>query len=186
MPDSAEYFRRNESGNLTYDTAAASLYLQGMSLFAYADMAYDIPPPKGLTEEELDIYRETVDYKQIEKLNIWLNNLPANGTTKVYLSPIRALPLVKARIRNSRLTIGDLTLLLPVEMESGSYLEFNAADDCKVFGPDGSFLQEVKINGPTPALASGVNQLRFTCDISSSVNPRVRITTATLGESLAP
>ncbi len=44
-----------------YDTAAASLYLQGMSLFAYADMAYDIPPPKGLTEEELDIYRETVD-----------------------------------------------------------------------------------------------------------------------------
>lgn len=46
-----------------YDTAAASLYLQGMSLFAYADMAYDIPAPKGLSEEEIDIYRQTVDEK---------------------------------------------------------------------------------------------------------------------------
>jgi len=44
-----------------YDTAAASLYIQGMSLFAFADMAYEIPPPKGLSEEELDIYRATVD-----------------------------------------------------------------------------------------------------------------------------
>lgn len=44
-----------------YDTAAASLYLQGMAFFAYADMAYEIPPPKGLTDEEVDIYRATVD-----------------------------------------------------------------------------------------------------------------------------
>ena len=58
------YFSLNDLEVTTYqdyDTAAASLYFQGMSLFAYADMAYEIPPPKGLSEEELDIYRETVD-----------------------------------------------------------------------------------------------------------------------------
>lgn len=46
-----------------YDTAAAALYIQGMSYFAYADMAYNLPPPKGLTPDELDIYHTTVDDK---------------------------------------------------------------------------------------------------------------------------
>lgn len=46
-----------------YDTAAAALYIQGMGYFAYADMAYEIPPPKGLSEEELDIFRGTIDEK---------------------------------------------------------------------------------------------------------------------------
>jgi TolA-binding protein len=44
-----------------YDTAAASLYLQGVAFFAFADMAYTIPPPKGLSEEELDEYRRIID-----------------------------------------------------------------------------------------------------------------------------
>lgn len=44
-----------------FDTAQASIYYQGMSYFAYADMAYAMPPPKGLSEEEVAIYQETVD-----------------------------------------------------------------------------------------------------------------------------
>ncbi|MFZ5475983.1 MAG: tetratricopeptide repeat protein [Myxococcota bacterium] len=43
-----------------YDTAAASLYIQGMAYYAYADMAYNCPPPKGLTEDELVIYQDTI------------------------------------------------------------------------------------------------------------------------------
>ncbi len=133
-----------------------------------------------------EIYRETVDYKQIEKLNVWINNLPANGTAKIYLSPVRATPLVKAKIKNPRLTVGEHTLLLPVEMESGSYLEFNAPEDCKMFGADGGFLQDVKITGRVPTLATGSNQMRFGCDSAPGVTPRVRITTSTFGAPLAP
>lgn len=44
-----------------YDTAAAALYLQGMAFFAFADMAYSIPPPKGLSEDEIVIYQDTLD-----------------------------------------------------------------------------------------------------------------------------
>lgn len=132
------------------------------------------------------IYRETIDYKQIEKLNVWINNLPANGTAKCYLSPMHATPLVKAKIRNPRVTVGDRTLLLPVEMESGSYLEFNSPEDCKVFGPDGGFLQDVKLTGGVPTLATGGNQMRFGCDSAPGVTPRVRITTSTFGAPLAP
>jgi hypothetical protein len=132
------------------------------------------------------IYRETVDYKQIEKFSVWINNLPANGTAKCYLSPVRATPLVKVKLRNPQLTVGNRTLRLPVEMESGSYLELNSPADCKVFGPDGGFLQDVKLEGELPTLATGVNRLRFGCDITPGVNPRVRIATASFGTPLAP
>ncbi len=133
-----------------------------------------------------NIYRETVDYKQIEKFSVWINNLPANGSVNCFISPVRATPLVKAKIRNPRLTVGNRTLRLPVEMESGSYLEFNSPADCKVFGPDGAFLQDVKISSAVPTLAMGGNQLRFECDPTPGLNPRVRITTSTFGTPLAP
>lgn len=133
-----------------------------------------------------DIYRETVDYKQIEKLTVWINNLPANGTAEIYLSPVRATPLVKTKLRDPQLTVGESILLLPVEMESGSYLEFNSLTDCKVFGPDGGFLQDVKMVGGVPSLVAGENRLRFGCQSAPGMNPRVRITIATSGAPLAP
>jgi len=128
-----------------------------------------------------DIYRERVDYRQIEKLTVWVNNLPANGTVKCYLSPVCATPLVKAKISNPRITAGERTLAIPAELESGSYLEFQSPGDCKVFGPDGKLLQEVKVAGGVPELAAGANSLRFACDSAPGVNPRVRVTTITTG-----
>ncbi len=44
-----------------YDSAAAALYVQGMAYFAYADMIYAVPPPPGLTEDEIVIYQEQLD-----------------------------------------------------------------------------------------------------------------------------
>jgi len=128
-----------------------------------------------------DIYRERIDFKQIEKLTVWVNNLPANGAVKCYLSPVCAIPLVKAKIRNPRVTVGEQTLAIPAELESGSYLEFQSLSDCKVFGPDGKLLQEVKVTGEVPELAAGANRLRFVCDSEPGANPRVRITTIMTG-----
>ncbi len=125
------------------------------------------------------IYRERIDYKQIEKLTVWVNNLPSRGAVKCYLSPVCATPLVKAVIRNPRVTVGARTLVIPVEMESGSYLEFQSLSDCKVFGPDGKLLQEVKIPGEVPEVANGANRLQFGCDAVPGVNQRVKITTIT-------
>lgn len=132
------------------------------------------------------IYRETVDYKQLAKLTLWINHLPASGAAKCYLSPIRATPLLKAKLSNPRLTVGDQTLLLPAELESGSYLEFNSPEDCKLFGPDGGLLQDLKIAGQVPVLAEGENRLRFGCETTQGVNPRVRVTIATFGEPIVP
>jgi len=127
------------------------------------------------------IYRERIDFRQIAKLTVWVNNLPANGSATCALAPINAIPLIKAKIRNPRVTVGDSTVIFPVEMESGSYLELSADGDCQIFGSDGKLLQEVKVAGVVPALAAGNNVLRFECDSSPEVRPRVRISTMSTG-----
>ena len=130
------------------------------------------------------IYREKVDYKQIETFTVWVNNLPAQGSVKCMLSPVPATPLVKAKISNPRVTVGDRTLLFPVEMESGNYLEFNSPGDCNIYGQDGNVLEEVKVKDAIPELAAGANALHFACERAAEVRPRVRITTITAGSPL--
>lgn len=130
------------------------------------------------------IYRERVDYNQVERLSVWVNNLPAHGNAACVLSPVRALPLLKATIRNPRLTIGDQTLSFPVELESGCYLEFNAAGDCQTFAPGGERREDVKISGAVPELDVGENRLRFSCEAVPGALPRVRVTVITTGDPL--
>ena len=130
------------------------------------------------------IYRQRINFGQIKKMTVWINNLPANGTATCLISPVHALPLVKAKIRNPRVTVGGRTLLFPGEIESGSYLEFNLPGDCKVFGTDGNLLREVKVAEDVPVLEPGKNQLQFECDRDPGINPRVRITTITFGAPL--
>ena len=144
----------------------------------YADYAWPYGNPYS-------IYRERVDNNHIESLNVWVNNLPARGSVTCFISPVRALPLMKAKIRNPRVTVGSQTVLLPVEMESGSYLEMTSPSDCKLFGPGGNLIREVQLKDGTPVLESGVNTLRFGCDNLSAANPRVKVTTFTSGAPLA-
>ncbi len=131
-----------------------------------------------------DIYREKVDFKQIEQLTVWVNNLPPQGTAKCALSPVRAVPLAKAKIRNPRVTVGGHTLAIPAELESGDYLEFGPQGVYRVFGPDGKLVREASVAGSVPELSAGANRMRFDCDATPGLNPRVRFTTVTTGTPL--
>lgn len=132
------------------------------------------------------LYRDPVNFKEVEKFSIWINNLPGGGTTNCSISPVRALPLVKTKIHNPRLTVGERTLILPAEIESGSFVEFNSPRDCRVYGPDGALLQELAVTGETPILAVGFNSMRFSCDQTSELGLRLRVTTITVGAPLQP
>jgi hypothetical protein len=47
-------------------------------------------------------------------------------------------------------------------MEAGMYLEFEHLDDCRLYTPEGKFLQKVKPVGAVPMLQSGENLVKFT------------------------
>lgn len=130
------------------------------------------------------LYRECVEYEQVESLSLWVNNLPPNETVTCYLSPIKALPLVKATLKDPVVTIGDRNILFPTEIESGCYLEFRSMSDSKLYGPQGKLIREVAPQGDVPILEPGTNPIEFTCNVRGDVQARAYVTVISQGEPL--
>ena len=130
------------------------------------------------------IYQQSVDYSHVESFGLWYNNLPPGKTISCYVSPIKALPLVKTKLTNPAITVGGASLSLPCEVESGCYLEFNSQSDCKLYGPQGELIQEVTPQGEVPVLKSGENQIGFRCDAPNGVSARALVTVISRGKPL--
>ena len=107
------------------------------------------------------LYRELVDFNHVGTLGVWLNAVPPGGPATCRLSPVKALPLVRAKLRNPRITFNGAVLEFPVEMESGAYLEFRPGRDCRLYGPGGEVRREVVPKQLAPELRSGSKSSRF-------------------------
>jgi hypothetical protein len=130
------------------------------------------------------IYRESVAYGQVATLGLWLNNLPAGKKVACDVGPIRALPLAPTKLIHPSVTIGGKTVVFPVEIESGSYLEYNGPEDCKLYGPQGELLRAVTPQGDTPLLEPGENAVTFRCGAPQGVSARAYVTVITHGKPL--
>lgn len=130
------------------------------------------------------VYRQLLDYGQVESLSLWYNNIPGNGKVACSVSAVKALPLVRGRLSNPTLSIGDMTMLFPVVVESGCYLEFRSTANCALHGPGGEMISKVEPVGDAPILEDDENQLRFTCDAPAGVTGRAKVTIITTGEPL--
>jgi hypothetical protein len=129
-------------------------------------------------------YRTSVQFQIIDKLQLWYNNLPAGKDVSCLIGPVKALPMVSVATENPSLTIGDEIIGFPVRMEPGMYLEFRSSSDCKLFGPKGELIQDVKIAGTVPTIKEGENQISFKCKSTGQINPRVQITVISQGKPL--
>jgi len=69
-------------------------------------------------------------------------------------------------------------------MEPGMYLEFRSAKDCRLYGPKGELLAEVKPEGIVPDLKKGDNEISFSGEGSNEVNTRVQVTVISEGTPL--
>ncbi|MBM3500392.1 MAG: hypothetical protein FJX74_17175 [Armatimonadetes bacterium] len=133
---------------------------------------------------EYAIYRELASFSRIAAVSVWVNNLPPGAAATCYLSPVRGVSVFPAKLTNPTLTIGGKTIAFPCEMETGSYLEFRAMNDCKLYAPNGALLAEVQPTGDAPAVAAGENDVSFACGGPEGITPRARVTTITGGEPI--
>jgi len=69
-------------------------------------------------------------------------------------------------------------------MQSGSYLEFNASDECILYGSKGEIIRQITPDGAVPVLSSGENLIRFSCDSVEGSAPRLKLTIISHGEPL--
>ena len=82
-----------------------------------------------------------VDYGKLDSLKLWYNHIPKGEEVRCYLSPIKALPHVKAQLTNPSIAIGGQTISFPTTLESGCYLEYRSGKDCKVYDAKGDTRQ---------------------------------------------
>jgi hypothetical protein len=131
-----------------------------------------------------NVYRETIDFGTVESLGIWYNNLPSDKQTKCIIGPVKAMPLMPCIVKNPVVTINGKAIALPVEMQSGSYLEFDAGNNCILYGSKGEIITKVMPDGEVPGFFAGENQIRFSCDAVVGPALRVKITLISHGEPL--
>ena len=63
-------------------------------------------------------------------------------------------------------------------------MEFNSSEDCKLYGPKGEFLKDVKIEGKIPVINKGENDISFNCKGAEGVSARVQVTMITEGKTI--
>ncbi len=131
-----------------------------------------------------NVYRETIDFGQVESFGVRLNGIPAGTEVQCLISPVKALPLVSNTLRNPEVTIGGRKIVFPVEMASGSWIEYNGPEDCTLYGPSGENLGKVIPTGAAPVLGPGRNDVRFFVRGSDGLTPRARITVISHGQPL--
>jgi hypothetical protein len=131
-----------------------------------------------------NVYRETIDFGTVESVSIWYNNLPEGRPARCVIGPVKALPMVACTVRNPAVTINGKTIIFPVDIPSGSYLELNTSSDCVLYGPKGEVIANVSPKGPIPTLSAGENQIRFSSDAAAGPVPRVRLTVSSHGQPL--
>ena len=106
----------------------------------------------------------------------WYNNLAKGEEVKCYLSPVKALAHVKAKLVNPSITIAGRQITFPTTLTSGSYLEFRSRTDCRVYDPKGELLDEVTPKGDIPQLEAGGNVVQFSCNVAEGVSARANVT----------
>ncbi len=131
-----------------------------------------------------NVYRETINFGTVESLGIWYNNLPKGQKAECAIGPVKALPMVACTVKNPTITVNGQIITLPVEMRSGSFLEFDPGNDCVLYGQKGEAITKVTPDGSTAVLSAGQNQIRFSCDAVDGSAPRVKLTIVSHGNPL--
>lgn len=131
-----------------------------------------------------DSYRHTVNFGMVERFQIWYNNVQSSKKVSTVLGPIKALQMVPGFVKNPSITVGGETVVFPIKMESGMYLELSSANDCKLYGSKGELIAEVTPEGTIPTLTKGMNKISFSGKGPDEINARVQLTVISEGDPL--
>ncbi|MCL5019942.1 MAG: hypothetical protein M1426_05715 [Patescibacteria group bacterium] len=140
---------------------------------------YDYNLPYSLKWATRDI-----SYKSIDRLYLYIFNIPAKGSVSCSLSRIEALKENHTTIINPSLCVAERKLVFPVTLKEDEYFEFWGTGSFKHFDPNGFVLTEAMPQEAVPEISAGKNKISFDCQVSNSRSARAKITLITTGKPL--
>jgi hypothetical protein len=132
------------------------------------------------------MYHIWVNYQHISSLTIGVNNLPEGVPVELRIGPIQALALEKKSLADPVLELNGSQLRLPVEIESGQYLEFLSSEKCLLYDSLGEIIGAASPEGDLPMVREGLNVCRFQSGDRTDTVGNANITVVLSGEPLAP
>ena len=99
------------------------------------------------------------------------------------IGPIKALPLVEQPIVKPVVTVNGKSIMFPVSLRAGQYLEYYGEGNAHVYDGIGNLLGDVEPVGAAPELSSGDNALAFSCE-AAPLRPHARVTIFTKSNEL--
>ncbi len=130
-----------------------------------------------------NIYRETINFGMVNKVSVWLQNVPMHREVKVALGPIRAVPMQAISLKNPVLTVGGKKLTIRAEVPAGGWIEGRSPSGCQVYGPKGEPIGRATVEGEWPEVPHGPLDLTFACE-AQEVPPRSRVVIFTTGDEI--
>ncbi|MGQ9505362.1 MAG: hypothetical protein ACUVQG_08745 [Thermogutta sp.] len=132
------------------------------------------------------VYRSPLIQDHVSELNLYVNEVPAQGKMSCLISPIRALPVVPIKLANPTFESNGRRLTFPVVLTSGSYLEFDGQGEARVYDERGKLVQTVGTQGDIPTVNAGTNMIHFSyqAETPEGVHPRTKVTVITMGDPI--
>ena len=127
-------------------------------------------------------YFYKVAFNCIDKLQIWLNNIPLNREVNIEIATVKALPLIAPSVENPVVKIGEKSITFPVKMKPGMYLELNSIKDCRLYGAKGEYITSVEPLGNIPVVLQGDNSVQWEVISKDAATPRLQVSISTEGD----
>lgn len=105
------------------------------------------------------VYRNFVDTEKIEKVEFFINDVPAKGAAEVLVSPVEILSEGKCRLEDAAITVNGMRHAVPFALESGEYAELEGSLWTH-YAEDGEPVEAVEAVNPV-VFAEGANECRF-------------------------
>ncbi|MHC1770023.1 MAG: hypothetical protein AB9869_38035 [Verrucomicrobiia bacterium] len=123
-----------------------------------------------------NVYRETIDFRSVDRVSLWINNLAPGQQSRCVLGPIKALRMLPCVVRNPTIAVNGTAVTLPAAIPSGGFAESGEQGEWTVYGPKGETVAKVTPSGPVPQLRAGANQVEFSCaSTDNGPPPRARL-----------
>jgi hypothetical protein len=132
------------------------------------------------------VYSAKIDRSCINALNIYYNNLPVGQQVSCQIKVVKTVSTSSVSMTNPGVTVNGSLLTFPVTLQSGQYIEFYSATDCKLYNTNGEFISSVIPSGSVPVLSNGSNNINFTATGTTGFNTRANVTFFVDGTQIYP
>ncbi len=123
-----------------------------------------------------NVYRETIDFRNVDRASLWINHLPPGHQARCSLGPVKALRMLPCAVRNPTITVNGTAVTLPATIPSGGFVESGEQGEWTVYGSKGETVAKVTPSGPVPQLRAGANRVEFSCaPADDGPPPRARL-----------